>query len=198
LTANSDRLSHFGRRISLFLQTLVLRSILSSEQEHRQERISVGMMRLWPIGSTRGEEANEFEIGNLHPLGPRAVSALTAYLKVRPKESPYVFPGPTGQRLTRGRIWQCVSGIDKRALGRRISPHSLRRAFATALLKGGADIRDVQALMRHAGVETTALYIQLDLNFLRKTYYETHPQALLAKATDRRFSNTLPGLQSKP
>jgi uncharacterized damage-inducible protein DinB len=36
LTANSDRLSRFGRRISLFLQKLVLRGILSSEQEHRQ------------------------------------------------------------------------------------------------------------------------------------------------------------------
>src|SRR5579864_4021907 len=36
LTANSDRLSHFGHRMSLFLQTLVLRGILSSQQEHRQ------------------------------------------------------------------------------------------------------------------------------------------------------------------
>jgi len=33
LTANSDRLSYFGRRMSLFLQVLVLRGILSSEQE---------------------------------------------------------------------------------------------------------------------------------------------------------------------
>jgi hypothetical protein len=33
LTANSDRLSRFGRRMSLFLRTLVLRGILSSEQE---------------------------------------------------------------------------------------------------------------------------------------------------------------------
>jgi hypothetical protein len=39
LTANSDRLSHFGRRMSLFLQTLVLRGILFREQEHSQERL---------------------------------------------------------------------------------------------------------------------------------------------------------------
>ena len=38
LTANSDRLSHFLRRMSLFPQTLVFRGILFSEQEHRQER----------------------------------------------------------------------------------------------------------------------------------------------------------------
>ena len=52
LTANSDRLSHFGRRMSLFLQTLVLRGILFREQEHRQERIGLGMT-LWPTGRTR-------------------------------------------------------------------------------------------------------------------------------------------------
>jgi hypothetical protein len=39
LTGNSDRLSHFGRRMSLFLQTLVLRGILFREQEHRKERL---------------------------------------------------------------------------------------------------------------------------------------------------------------
>src|SRR5579864_5401442 len=37
LTANSDRLSHFGHRMSLFLRTLVLRGIWSGEQEHRLE-----------------------------------------------------------------------------------------------------------------------------------------------------------------
>ena len=37
MTANSDRLSHFGRRTSLFLQTLVVRRILSGEQAHRLE-----------------------------------------------------------------------------------------------------------------------------------------------------------------
>ena len=37
MTANSDRLSHFSRRMSLFLQTLILRGILFREQEHRQE-----------------------------------------------------------------------------------------------------------------------------------------------------------------
>jgi hypothetical protein len=33
--------------MSLFLQTLVLRGILFRKQEHRQERIGVGMT-LWP------------------------------------------------------------------------------------------------------------------------------------------------------
>jgi hypothetical protein len=37
------------------------------EQEHRRERIGVGMT-LWPTGPTRGEEANEIEIGNFNTL----------------------------------------------------------------------------------------------------------------------------------
>jgi len=41
LTANSDRLSHFGYRISLFLRTLVHRGILSREQEHRQQEFQM-------------------------------------------------------------------------------------------------------------------------------------------------------------
>jgi hypothetical protein len=68
LTANSDRLSHFGHRMSLFLQTPNLRDILSSEQGHRQEGVGVGMT-VWPTGRTRGEEADEIEIGNLHESG---------------------------------------------------------------------------------------------------------------------------------
>jgi uncharacterized damage-inducible protein DinB len=47
--------------MSLFLQTLVLRGILFREQEHRQERIGVGMT-LWPTRPARGEETNEIEI----------------------------------------------------------------------------------------------------------------------------------------
>jgi hypothetical protein len=43
LTANSDRLSPFRRRMSLFLQTLILRGILLfREQEHRQEHMNLG------------------------------------------------------------------------------------------------------------------------------------------------------------
>ena len=42
LTANSNRLSHFGRRMSLFLQTQILRRILFCVQEHHQQHINLG------------------------------------------------------------------------------------------------------------------------------------------------------------
>ena len=66
LTANSDRLSHFGHRMSLFLQTLVFRGICCVSRGIAK---NVGVaMTLWPTGPTRGEEANEIEICNFNTL----------------------------------------------------------------------------------------------------------------------------------
>ena len=53
--------------MSLFLQALILGGLMFREQEHRQERIGLGMT-LWPTGPTRGEEANEIEIDNFNTL----------------------------------------------------------------------------------------------------------------------------------
>jgi hypothetical protein len=52
--------------MSLFLQTLVFRGICSVSRGIAK---NVGVaMTLWPTGRTRGEEANEIEIGNFNTL----------------------------------------------------------------------------------------------------------------------------------
>jgi integrase/recombinase XerD len=123
------------------------------------------------------------------PLGPPAIAALKAYFDVRAKrrrqenpDSPYVFPGRNGRGIQRAQVYNLIRNIGRTALERCISPHALRRGFATALIEGGADIRDVQALMRHASIDTTALYIRIDLNYLRRIYYASHPRAHFARA----------------
>jgi hypothetical protein len=66
--------------MSLFLQTLVLRGILFREQEHRQERIGVGMT-LWPIGPTRGKKRMKSRLATYMNLGGRIlVSRLLAVI----------------------------------------------------------------------------------------------------------------------
>lgn len=122
------------------------------------------------------------------PLSPRAVAALKDYsANVRPKlangnATPFVFLGRRGRQLTRQQVYNRVRYVAKASLGRKISPHFLRHSFATSLFEGGADIRDVQALMRHSSVDTTAIYIHIDLKLLRSIYYASHPRARIAQA----------------
>lgn len=129
------------------------------------------------------------------PLSLPATDALERYLRVlrpklargeyrsrfRPKltrdtNSPHVFIGRSGESLTRARIWQLVSGIGRDALGKHVSPHMLRHTLATVLIKGGADISDVQAILRHSDIGTTAIYIHTDLTYLRRIYEQSHPR----------------------
>ena len=59
---------------------------------------------------------------------------------------------------------------------RTISPHTLRHSFATALLKGGADLRVIQALLGHENIATTEIYTHLDDTTIRKEVMAHHPR----------------------
>jgi integrase/recombinase XerD len=55
-----------------------------------------------------------------------------------------------------------LASIDKQ-----ISPHTLRHSYATHLLEGGANIRQVQELLGHESIATTEVYTHLDRRHLR-------------------------------
>ena len=55
------------------------------------------------------------------------------------------------------------------------SPHTLRHSFATAMLRGGADIDTVRRLLGHASAATTQIYTHLSLEDLREAY-KSHPR----------------------
>lgn len=118
------------------------------------------------------------------PLGENAVDAVTRYLKVtRPElvsdidDPGWVFVSRSGRQLRREAIWELVKKYALRAdIDVAISPHTMRHSFATHLLAGGADLRQVQELLGHANISTTQIYTHVDQSRLKQIHQQFHPR----------------------
>lgn len=118
------------------------------------------------------------------PIGSKALAALDAWLEVRPRLLPRgrvqdaLFLGQRGTRLTVRQVARIIDGaVDRVALARHVHPHALRHTFATHLLEGGADLRDIQELLGHARLATTQRYTHVTLARLQEVYDRAHPRA---------------------
>jgi len=117
------------------------------------------------------------------PIGTYARERLLAYLKeVRPeilgrRLSQDVFVTRRGSGMTRQSFWQRLRKIASRAeLCQRLSPHTLRHAFATHLIEGGADLRAIQLMLGHADIATTEIYTHVARERLREVHKKFHPR----------------------
>lgn len=83
------------------------------------------------------------------------------------QKSDTLFLNNRGKRLTRVMIFNIIKQAAQRAgIEKSISPHTFRHSFATHLLQGGANIRQVQELLGHENILTTEIYTHLDNSHL--------------------------------
>ena len=110
--------------------------------------------------------------------------ALQTYLEksypklIRDEDETALYLNHRGHRLTRQGLWLIIKKyVDEVGIETSVTPHTLRHSFATHLLNGGADVREVQGLLGHANVSTTQVYTQISHERLREVYDEAHPRA---------------------
>lgn len=105
------------------------------------------------------------------PVSSAARDKIQLYMEFRqPKRSsePTLFLNNRGLPLTRVMVFNIIKTAARSAgITKQISPHTLRHSYATHLLEGGANIRQVQELLGHESIETTEIYTHLDSHRLR-------------------------------
>lgn len=112
----------------------------------------------------------------LVPVSTIARNRIQLYLEVRKdrrKKEEILFLSNRGTKLTRVMIFTIIKLAAQRVgITKKISPHTFRHSFATHLLEGGANIRQVQELLGHENILTTEIYTHLDNSHLQKTLEE--------------------------
>lgn len=179
-----------GRNASDRLRNTCMMELLYATGMRVTELVSL------PVGATRGDPRMLLIMGKggkerMVPLSPPARDALAAWLKLRDEteedarskgkaKSKFLFPssGASGH-LTRHRFYllikefAVVGGVSPE----KVTPHTLRHAFATHLLANGADLRSIQSLLGHADVATTEIYTHVLEERLSELVLTHHPLA---------------------
>jgi integrase/recombinase XerD len=119
----------------------------------------------------------------LVPVGEEAQHWLERYLKQgRPELAGHapaeaLFLSRRGAAMTRQNFWHLIKRYARRAgINAKLSPHTLRHAFATHLLEHGADLRAVQMLLGHRDLSTTQIYTHVTRARLKSLHEKHHPR----------------------
>ncbi len=192
--AEVDRLLHAaretGRSAADRLRNTCLMELLYATGMRVSELVEL------PVSSTRGDPRMLLIRGKgdkerMVPLSPPARDALAAWLAERDQAedakrakgappSKFLFPsrGKTGH-LTRHRFYLLIKelAVAGGVSPAKVTPHTLRHAFATHLLANGADLRSIQTLLGHADVATTEIYTHVLDERLSQLVLEHHPLA---------------------
>ncbi len=177
LLAASDTTTALGLRDRAMLELLYATGLRVSELvalKHFEVSFDMGVVRVF------GKGAKE----RLVPLGEVALDWLQRYLKegrpaiLKGRTCDEIFVTTRGSGLTRQMFWVLIKRYARHAgiEPDRISPHTLRHAFATHLLNHGADLRVVQLLLGHADISTTQVYTHVARERLKELHAKHHPR----------------------
>lgn len=120
----------------------------------------------------------------LVPMGEEAISWLMAYLQEtrdnllkKNLNQDIVFPSNRGSAMTQQAFWYRIKAHAQTAdIQKKLSPHTLRHAFATHLLNHGADLRVVQLLLGHSDLSTTQIYTHVAQHRMKELHQQHHPR----------------------
>ena len=138
-----------------------------------QVNLRQGVLRIMGKGSKE----------RLVPMGEEAIVWIERYMRgardelLAGRPSDVLFPSQRGEQMTRQTFWYRIKHQAKVAgIGKSLSPHTLRHAFATHLLNHGADLRVVQMLLGHSDLSTTQIYTHVARARLQDLHAKHHPR----------------------
>lgn len=116
------------------------------------------------------------------PLTPAAAAAIVVYLRrARPqldrRRGRWLFLSDKGGQLHRAVVSRIIARRARAArVKKHVTCHTFRHSVATHLLRHGADIRHIQALLGHACLSTTELYTRVEVSDLARVVARAHPR----------------------
>ena len=134
-----------------------------------------------------------------------AIAAFKLYLPIRemclaaaerPQERALLV-SPLGKRWSQGNIREHVRQLGVAAgLKKYLHPHMFRHSFATHLLNGKANLREVQELMDHADLSTTGIYLHVAEGQKDEAHRRAHPRFATPSPAEKTPHPGLPGSSS--
>ena len=117
------------------------------------------------------------------PIGEIALQWINTFLNesrskfITENDNSYLFLSNRGKQISRKSCWYLITNYAKKVLlQKKVSPHTLRHAFATHLINHGADLRSVQMLLGHSSLSTTQIYTHVAKERLIKFHTKFHPR----------------------
>ncbi len=176
LLAAPDLASSLGVRDRAMLELLYATGLRVSELvtiKSVQVALDMGVVRIIGKGSKE----------RLVPMGEIASDWVDRYVKTARAEqlrggaSEYLFVTARREPMTRQGFWHLIKRYGAATIPeKRLSPHTLRHAFATHLINHGADLRVVQMLLGHADISTTQIYTHVARERLKQLHAKHHPR----------------------